>query len=102
MAADGLIPLFRFEISNTPSAIQTDTTSSTTSSAGQVRVPDLIAKQIQSLCFRAARTSGTYKYLSHILHPYNVDIDISMHINTDVYIQFTSILLSMIKSKQII
>ena len=60
IAADGLIALFRFEISTAPSSVSKEQSVTSTGSATSVSVPDLIAKQVQSLCFRPLRINGKY------------------------------------------
>ena len=60
IAADGLIALFRFEISTAPSSVSKEQSVASTGSATSVSVPDLIAKQVQSLCFRPLRINGKY------------------------------------------
>ena len=57
-AADGLIALFRFELSSASSSGNKEDSTNSSGSASQVSLPDLIAKQIQSLCFRPLRKGG--------------------------------------------
>ena len=62
-AADGLIALFRFELSSASSSGNKEDSSNSSGSASQVSLPDLIAKQIQSLCFRPLRINGKYRFV---------------------------------------
>ena len=61
-AADGLIALFRFELSSASSSGSKEDSFHSSGSASQVFLPDLIAKQIQSLCFRPLRINGKNSY----------------------------------------